>query len=636
MRLSIILTICVLGFSVQSLPPVLKVPKSLDSLQWFLKTQPVDTMYTIAMKDCAFRYIIDGQYERADSLRLQLEGLRSKLQYFRIDFFIHFIQATNAYHTGKDQLCLHEFRSALASMEKYRSRYKPESYESALNNVAAAYNRVQKPDSAMHYSLLAIKVQEQYQYTNAGPYTNIGNVLSKFEKFQQALPYYEKALAIQKAKNDLIGMAVSENKLGTLYDNMLDPRKGLTWFKAGLAHAEEAGYQLLQTDLLVNLGLASTALKQYDAAAGYLKRGEKLCRELNNISALKTNLHNQGELFRELKKFDVAEKYYLEAWELSKNFRDNHSSYTAHQALAELYMDTEQYAKACDFLIVASHYKDSIFQAETSDKVQELLLKYEAEKKEKEIQLLNQQNIVQSLQLSIRRRNEVLLSLGIAAVIIGVVIAYRKYRTKNQREMEKVRTSIAADFHDELGANLSSIALYSDLLIQNKISQSPQATPLLENISQNARQTLSAINDLIWTIKPDNDILEGTLLRMKEFSIPLMEARNIAFSFFIQESLRNRELDMTVRKILYLVFKESINNAVKYADATQIDVRLTESTGKIVLQVADNGKGFDVETVRKGNGLKNMRTRAQQMNGELSIDTTPGDGCTIRLSFKVA
>jgi signal transduction histidine kinase len=373
--------------------------------------------------------------------------------------------------------------------------------------------------------------------------------------------------------------------------------------------------------------------KQYTLAEDYYKRGEKLCRELGSDGGLSVNLRNQGELYQELSRFDLAEKYYREAWELAQKMEDYNDMYVANQALANLYKETKNYQKACDFLELAAVSKDSVFNIQTANKIQELLLGYETEKKQREIVLLNQQNLVQSLELSVRRRNEILMLIGLGTFGLFGGVVYRRYQRRSQLAMERVRSSIAADFHDELGANLSSIALYSDILIQHAGIQSEKTAPLLANINQNARQTLSAINDLIWTIQPDNDVLERTLVRMKEFAIPLMEAKKIAFEFHVSKDLPQAELDMNTRKTLYLVFKEGINNALKYSPAAQVSVRLMQAAGKISLEIADNGKGFDPHSVRPGNGLSNMRKRASEIHGTLTIDTQPGQGCTLRLVF---
>jgi signal transduction histidine kinase len=616
--------------------PAASVPKSLDSLEVFLHTQPVDTLYALAMKDCAFQYIINGEYDQADSLRKQLEKLRASLHHVRINYYVPFIQATLAYHQNDSRECLAYFLQAMQVAEANPSVFKPQTLESAYNNVAAGYGRIDKPDSMMYYALQAIHVQDRHHFKEASAYMSVANVLHRYKKYAQALVYYKKGLTIDQEENDIRGMAIVENKLGVLYDDMGKTKQAIAYYLKGLAHAERANYPLLQTDLLVNLGLGLVKEKQYAKAEAYFKRGEALSRELENYGALRVNLHNQGELYRELKKFDAAEKCYLEALALAKKEMDHDELYTSNQALAELYMDTRNFEKACTFLQVAAVSKDSIFKAETANKMQDMLLTYETEKKQQEIALLNQQNLVQKLQLSVKRRNEILLLFGIGIFGLAGGMGYRHYRRRSQLEMEKVRSSIAADFHDELGANLSSIALYSDILIRNTSVEPAKTAPLLENINHNARQTISAINDLIWTIKPDNDVLERTLVRMKEFAIPLMEAKHIAFDFQITESLQQAELDMTTRKILYLLFKEAINNALKYAEASQVTVQLTQSDGKIHLVVTDNGKGFDIQSVRLGNGLGNMQKRAAEINGLFTIDTQPGKGCTLRLSFKAS
>ena len=600
-----------------------------------MQTQPVDTLYAMAMKDCAFEYIIQGDGDRADSLRQQLEKLITQLPNSRIPYYIPFLKATLAYHQNDKHGCLQNFLIALRFIQSHRSMFNATTLEGALNNVSVGYKRVNKPDSALYYGLEAIRIQEKYHIANAVPHQGIGDVLTGYHKYAEALPYYDKALAINKAQNNVRGMGIVENKLGILYDDLQKSQEAIEHYTRGLQYAEQANYALLQTDLLVNLGKMMVSEKRYKDAEDYFQRGERLCRSLENLGALRVNLLNQAHLYLARHDYKRSEKYYLESLALADTLDHDDGRYSARRSLADLYMDAGDYKKACQFFIQASVDKDSVVEASTTDKVQELLAQYEAEKKQQQIALLNEQNLVQRLQLSVQRRNQLLLLVGLMALAVAGIVVYRRNRLKSQQEMEQIRSSIAADFHDELGANLSSIALYSDLLLQtDAANKTPQATPLLENIHQNARRTLSSISDLIWTIKPDHDVLEGTLVRMKEFSIPLLEAKGIDFDFHIDESLRQANLDMTVRKILYLVFKEAINNAVKYAEATRITVRLTQENRKITLEVSDNGKGFDPATIRRGNGLNNMQKRAAEINGAFTLEARQGGGCTVRLVLR--
>ncbi|MDJ1497952.1 sensor histidine kinase [Cytophagaceae bacterium DM2B3-1] len=615
--------------------PTVAVPQTLDSLQWFLRTQPMDTLYAIAMKDCSFQYIIKGEYDRADSLCQKLVSLQSQLKtYVPLEYCISFLKGTIAYHKGDYSLTLSYFLKAWESIRKNPSKFKVKVKIAALGNLALAYKKVGDLDMSMKYSLESIQLQEKYNQEIASEYQNIGNILAHSKQYNRAILYYRKALAIGKEQKNLTSIAITENLLGNLYDNTGKTDTAIYYYKSGLQYAEQAEYRLLQTDLLVNLGLVYTRKKQYKLAESYLKRGENLSRELESPGALRVNLHNQGEMYRELQKFDLAEKYYLEALELAKKTQDQDDLYTSNMALAELYVDTDNYKKAYPFFKAASVAKDSIFQAQLTGKTQQLLAKYEADKRQQEIALLNEKNRSQSLELAVQRRNVFLLIAGLLMSGIVGTVGYRRYQLRKRLEMEQIRNRIAADFHDELGANLSSIALYSDLLVKNAAKEKEQTLPILENISHQAHGSISSINDLIWTIKPDNDILERTIVRMKEFAIPLLEARNVRCVFLADDSLSQAQLSMNMRKFLYLIFKEAINNASKYAQATAITIQLQEIRGTIVLEIQDDGIGFDPKIIKRGNGLNNMKTRAKELSGQLTINTAPGQGTQIILSFK--
>ncbi|MDJ1485059.1 sensor histidine kinase [Cytophagaceae bacterium YF14B1] len=632
-----IFTICVLWLSQFAHPqsPVAVVPQTLDSLQWFLRTQPIDTLYAIAMKDCSFQYIIKGEYKRADSLCQKLASLRSQLKtYVPLEYCIPFLKGTIAHHKGDHPLTLNYYLKAWEVIQKNPSKFKVKVKMGALGNLAIAYKKVDNLEMSMKYSLESIQFQEKYNQKNPGEYLNVGNILAGSQQYDRAIPYYQKALSIAAELNNLTSLAITENQLGNLYDNIDKVDTAIYYYKSGLQHAEQVEYRLLQTDLLVNLGLVYTGKKQYKLAESYLKRGEKLSRELESPGALRVNLHNQGEMYRDLQKFDLAERYYLEALELAKETQDQDDLYTSNMALAELYVDTDNYKKAYPFFKAASVAKDSIFQAQLTGKTQQLLAKYEADKRQQEIALLNEKNRSQSLELAVQRRNVFLLVTGLLMSGVVGTVGYRRYQLRKQLEMEQIRNRIAADFHDELGANLSSIALYSDLLVKNAAKEKEQTLPILENISHQAHGSISSINDLIWTIKPDNDILERTIVRMKEFAIPLLEARNIRCVFLVDDSLSQAQLSMNMRKFLYLIFKEAINNAIKYAQATAITIQLQEIRGTISLEIQDDGTGFDPAIVKRGNGLNNMKTRAKELGGQLIIDTSPGQGTRITLSFK--
>ena len=245
------------------------------------------------------------------------------------------------------------------------------------------------------------------------------------------------------------------------------------------------------------------------------------------------------------------------------------------------------------------------------------------------VENLSHQNQLKNLELIVQRRNQLLLIIGSGLIIIAFLFYYRRYRLKKLLELEKLRSNIAADFHDELGSTLSSIALYSEMALREEGRDTHRAQTILSQIGESSRSTVSSMNDMIWTIQPKNDYIGELVFRMREYAFPLAELKNILLSLDVGEDVKNIQTSMNIRKNLYLVFKEAVNNAFKYSSASTINVGLTRQNNKLGLEIKDDGLGFDMLKAKMGNGLKNMQKRAEQTNGKLIITSFPGEGTSI-------
>ncbi len=198
----------------------------------------------------------------------------------------------------------------------------------------------------------------------------------------------------------------------------------------------------------------------------------------------------------------------------------------------------------------------------------------------------------------------------------------------------KIRSDIAADFHDELGSTLSSIALYSEMAISDS-SADMRTKSILSLIGESSRGTISAMQDMIWTIQPKNDSMQEVIYRMREYAYPLAELKNISLTFAVSEDVQAMILPMEIRKNIYLIFKEALNNAFKYAAASTISIELVKQDNVLKLEIVDDGAGFDVSNARAGNGLINMCKRAEQAGGVLLVKSNKGNGTEILFSCPV-
>lgn len=217
----------------------------------------------------------------------------------------------------------------------------------------------------------------------------------------------------------------------------------------------------------------------------------------------------------------------------------------------------------------------------------------------------------------------------VAAGAASLLYAFYRIRRQQRARLEKIRDRIATDLHDDMGSTLSSIRIFSDVARNQLNGSQPQVVPMLDKISDNASQLSDNIQDIIWTIKQDHDKLEDLVTRIREFGLKLCDAKDISFKVQISDSFRTSKLDLEQRRNLYLIFKECLNNAIKYSNCTVIQLFITQQRRHLKMVIEDNGSGFSEQHIAKGNGLNNIRKRAMEINGQASIESAPGKGTRI-------
>jgi signal transduction histidine kinase/ligand-binding sensor domain-containing protein len=221
----------------------------------------------------------------------------------------------------------------------------------------------------------------------------------------------------------------------------------------------------------------------------------------------------------------------------------------------------------------------------------------------------------------------------IVLLLFATYLIYR-YRLAHALKMEKMRTRIAADLHDDIGSTLSSISIMSELIAGDRNIAGNHTRDMVSKIGINSRTMLNAMDDIIWSVNPKNDRFTNLELRLKEFAIPLFEPKGTKISFDIDESIQQIKMDMDQRRNIYLIAKEALNNAAKYSEATLVSVCITITHQYIKINVEDNGKGFDPNASTNRNGLANMERRSKQMGALFSIESHINKGTLISLRIR--
>ncbi len=226
--------------------------------------------------------------------------------------------------------------------------------------------------------------------------------------------------------------------------------------------------------------------------------------------------------------------------------------------------------------------------------------------------------------------------LALAAVAAGLMVyAAHRYRVAQLIEMERVRTRIAADLHDDIGSNLSQIALLSEVVRQQVGRANSQAVERLSLIANISRQTVDSMSDIVWAVNPQRDRLSDLAQRMRRFADDTLSARGIELRFSADGIDRDLKLGTDTRREVFLVSKEAVNNIARHSECTAAEIEFRLDDGWLELKVSDDGRGFDPAEANGGNGLVSMRMRAERLGGEFEATSQLGRGTTVRLRAPV-
>jgi signal transduction histidine kinase len=229
--------------------------------------------------------------------------------------------------------------------------------------------------------------------------------------------------------------------------------------------------------------------------------------------------------------------------------------------------------------------------------------------------------------------------LAVIALAARMVEKRKLQRRLEQLEQERAlaheRERIARDLHDDLGSSLARISLLSGLLQADR-NNPGQIDHYAVKISQSADQTVRALEEIVWAIRPGSDSLQSLVEYIAHFANELFDGSGVHCRLDLPPDLPARPLPPEVRHNIFLVVKEALTNALKHAGAREVLIRAEAADRTLEIMVQDDGKGFDSQAQSQRHGLDNMRRRALAMGENLTIESRPGHGATVRLRLHFA
>lgn len=535
------------------------------------------------------------------------------------------------------------FNKAIPNFEKAIELYKKigdrESVAGYTLNMGNNYISLGNYKKATEKHLQALSIFEELGSKRGVSfcYNSLATSFTQLKLYNQALKYHLKSYDLKKELGDRRGMGTAQSGIGDVYFSMKEYKKALVYYNNGLAVAKEMNNRQDEKPLYLVIAKTYRAMNEVAKAEDYFLRYKDLSTRLNDSSgiaaadaelialkvtpAVLTDSAGRQINMAEENKMNQAFQLFQERGDLSRQA-------AAYQNMVDFYSKNKDFEKALFYLHKYHEVSDSIRNTELQLQVLKMEEAYTSVKKENEIQLLRKDQELQQQKLS---RQRILFGgaavlLVISLVSIGLLVNRNKLKQR-MKEIE-LRNQIAADLHDEVGSSLSSIHLLSQMATQQ--DNETRQKEILARMSSNAKETMDKMGDLVWTIKPEE--AEGSNLkqRMERFAYEICGASNIGVTMQL-DKLDTKDLTMEQRKNIYLIFKEALNNAVKYSGTEKIYISAANGQRMLTMIVKDEGRGFDSLRVKKGNGLNNIHNRAAGIGGELTVDSQEGKGTIVKL-----
>jgi len=218
----------------------------------------------------------------------------------------------------------------------------------------------------------------------------------------------------------------------------------------------------------------------------------------------------------------------------------------------------------------------------------------------------------------------------------GGTIKAEQEKAKQKQAILKERLRISRDLHDEVGATLSGISMYSHIAKEQSNLENREALHTsLTVMQESAGDMVDKLSDIVWLLNPEQAHMQKLFEKLEEYARQLAQIKSIEVIADIADKIALLELPIEVRKNIYLICKEAINNAVKYSQATVLEIHASDFDQNLKIIIRDNGVGFHQDTIKKGNGLANMQNRAHEIDAKLDFDSSPDKGTRLSLTFKL-
>lgn len=609
----------------------------LDSLETYLKKKD-DSLKLRAISDLAWEY---NSIDVSRAIRLNLKGLRIA-QKLKRDYAVGqaYSDLGSSYYFKRDfDSSAYYFFKALPIAKKTNNKLE---MAYVYHQLGALYKERADYQTSLKYNFTSLKLylelKEKHQI--ALMYNNIGVNYEELKNYKLAYSYYQKSLQINKQEKDESGIARNYIGLGNISITRNELDKAYDYYEKASVIFEKLGWGIEYSSVINNMGDVLENKGQFAQALDKRKRALDVAVEIGDVQGQSRYNLYLADVLMKWKKFPEALNHIQNVEKLRTAEHSLEIEMDLYEMSSKYYFGTNDFKKGSAYLNKFHNLKDSVYSAELSENVASMEVKHNTQ----QLRLEKAESEAANLKLTNENlrgnqlRNYIILGAVILLLVGSVVFYLSNQKLKRFEERKRInailqseeteRTRIARELHDGLGQLLST-ARINAAAIDGVADEEDEV--ILNNAIELIDQAIGEVRVISHNLMPQALSDKGIVEALQELVVRTNTAKRTQVNFSCSDFAS--VIPKFVQLTIYRVVQEIVTNMLKHANATQITIELSGEESHFNLVVADNGKGFDLESIAKSDGIgwENIQTRLSLINAKFNIESTIGKGTSVTI-----
>ncbi len=456
---------------------------------------------------------------------------------------------------------------------------------------------------------------------------NIAVILLRENNVKEALSYFKENINEIDSIQDQFAFQITLLNIGNCYNELSQIDSSEYYFKKVIKNAGNNEYFIHA--LYQDYAALKVVEKEYDKAEEYIDKSLQ-------IDSMQYEAYiYKGFIYTQTNEYNKAQKNYFKAKNIIETKKLYHELPRVLDSIGKLSQIQGQYKIANEYIIKSMKLTDSLVKQKKESKLINLKKKYNIQEKEQKIQ--KQKTMIENEKKKIQKTNllTIVATIFLLAVLLFFFISYIQYKQRHElevvNEIHSERTRIARDLHDNLGAHLSFIISSIDNILFSPSKDKQKLISQIKDIKEFASETTSMFRDTTWVLNKDSFTAEDFISRLEIFIKRVQKSKPGTKIFVINKIDSKLPINPVKSLNTFRILQEAINNSVKYSKIDRIAVFFEENDDFFIIKVIDHGVGFDQENISMGYGLKNMKRRASELGGTITINSENGTEITITI-----